>query len=166
MNVKKIIILSLAFLTIAGVPVISEFGPCAAAEVKAKLDIEAQDDQFTHLSINAKPTGDGIAAKGTLALWNGNDTDKIKINISYLLIDGQYAWLAGKCVDSSGDFADRWVYVVVHDGGEPGRLVDHIWIEWLAEGQEGKTQAEQKVVNLDSPSKKISIESGDIKVDD
>jgi hypothetical protein len=167
MNVRKTMTICLAILIVAGAPIVTRMSTCVAADrtaVKARLEIEASDDDFTNLKLDVKPKAESPAAKGNLYLWIDSEVDRTKVEVRYLHVDGQFAWMAGECTEDGDQFRDRWIYVVVHDGGEPGRLVDHIWIEWLDEGPEGQQDAEAKLVNLEKPSENRSIESGDIVV--
>ena len=169
MDVRKTMTICLALLIVAGAPTVTRMSTCVAADrtaVKARLEIEASDDDFTNLKLDVRPKDEELSAKGNLYLWIDSEVDRIKIEIRYLNVDGEFAWMAGECTEDGDQFKDRWIYVVVHDGGEPGRLVDHIWIEWLDEGAQGQQDAEQKLVNLEKPKRNRSIESGDIVVVD
>ena len=93
-----------------------------------------------------------------------DEYDKVLIDVTSLKVDGEYAWFAGKCVEGGADYSGRWLFGAVHDGGKPGRLVDQIWWEWIPAGDNAESIAKSKVRNMQVPSERKDIQSGDIKV--
>ena len=93
-----------------------------------------------------------------------DDGDKVYIEVTGVKIDGEYAWFAGKCIEGGAGYSGRWLFVAVHDGGKPGRLVDQIWWEWIPAGDNAESIAKSKVRNMRVPSERKDIQSGDIKV--
>jgi len=131
----------------------------------ARGDISISDDgrelqaKFKMMLTNSDDTGSGF-----FQYSDGQST--ILIEVTCLKIDGEYAWFAGKCTKNGADKMGRWFFAVVHDGGNPGRLVDHIWWEWIAESDNAESIAKSKVENMEIPSERKLITEGDIKVSD
>jgi len=108
-------------------------------------------------------TGQG-SANGFFQYSTANKKEQVRITVSYLKIDGKYAWFAGECTADGVGNIGNWFFGVVHDGGTPGRLVDQIWWEWIPDSNQAKAQAKRKVENLEIPSDNKKIQAGDIKV--
>lgn len=157
MKTSGIIFVLLVSVVIAG---ISTNAFAAAAEGSCTVTHDG-DTYGVKLQMLSK---DAESAEGFLIYSESGKKVKVRIDIAYLKVDGEYAWFAGKCVEGGTSRIDRWFFAAVHDGGEPGRLVDQFWWEWLDSGSEGEDQARQKVENLEIPSQRKSIKSGDIKV--
>ena len=104
--------------------------------------------------------------KGFIQSVDQGSGDSVRIQISYITIDGEYAWFAGKCTDGRADKIGEWLFGVVHDGGKPGNLVDHLWWEWIGDGDDAEAKARAKVDNLQIPSGRKAVQSGDIKIGD
>jgi len=122
--------------------------------------------QANHIEMKASAAGADSSARGWLRLRSSDGSRETKVDLVYLKVDGEYAWAAGECTEDTDGLEGRWLFIAVHDGGKPGRLVDQLWMEWLDEGAKGRQQAKSKVDNLETPSESKSIESGDLKVED
>ncbi|MHC4068849.1 MAG: hypothetical protein ACYS18_08605 [Planctomycetota bacterium] len=103
-------------------------------------------------------------AEGLFRLWVDNNGKKTFVSLKYLRVDGEYAWFAGKCTRDSGGMEGRWLFLAVHDGGGIGRLLDHIWWEWLPATPDAENIAENKVESFEKPGSNRPIKSGDIVV--
>jgi len=133
--------------------------------VDAKVQV-ADDGNSTWIELQAEATQNGRTAQGELqVLADGNNLETM-VDLSYLAVEGDYAWLAGECTKDNSGQTGNWLFVAVHDGGQPGRLVDHFWLEWLGSGDAGRSAAKQKVESRDKPAENKTIEAGDIQVSD
>ena len=95
-----------------------------------------------------------------------DSSETVFVKVKYLRIDDGYAWFAGKALPGkSSTRSNQWVFAVVHDGGIPGELVDHMWWQWLGEGDDAEKQAKEKVEELEQPEQNYPIESGDLVVE-
>lgn len=54
------------------------------------------------------------------------------VNVKAVSVDGMDAWFAGPVVAGNVG-AGSWLFVNVHDGGEPGKLVDQVSGEFTDE---------------------------------
>jgi len=129
--------------------------------------VQVLDDEGTAWAeFKAAKEKDGGAAGGTFHWWLADGSKEAFIEVVYVTVDEEYGWFAGKCTRySDSSLADRWFFVAVHDGGEPGRLVDHIWWELLPAAQDAESLAKEKVDNLEVPAENKAIEDGEIVVD-
>jgi hypothetical protein len=115
------------------------------------------------VSVNLNVTDDD---DGFLRCTSSDDDTEMYIELEYTAIDGDYAWFAGICTEDGENFTGKWLFGAVHDGGTPGKLVDHIWWEWLPDSDDVEEVAQSKVENFEIPAKNKPISSGDIKVND
>jgi hypothetical protein len=120
-------------------------------------------DNNQQVTVHLKATEDD---DGFLQCTSSDNDTEMYIELEYIEIDGKYAWFAGMCTKDGSNFTGRWFFGAVHDGGNPGKLVDHIWWEWLPESDDVEEIAKSKVENLEIPSDNKPIESGDIEVND
>ena len=109
---------------------------------------------------------EGKPARGIIRQWHeGKDSEGLSVEISYMHVDGKYAWFAGKCIEDKGiGMNGRWLFIAVNDGGEPGKLVDHLWCEWLADTKDAEAIAKRKVESLEKPCENIMIKDGNIVI--
>ena len=49
------------------------------------------------------------------------------VNVTAVSVNGADAWFAGLVIASNFGAEGNWLFVKVHDGGEPGKLVDQAW---------------------------------------
>ncbi|MBN1795861.1 MAG: hypothetical protein JW804_04245 [Sedimentisphaerales bacterium] len=133
-----------------------------AAEVRGEISI-SNNGSSLHTQFKMVLSDEGTGS-GFFQYSDGEST--VRIKVTCLKIDGEYAWFAGKCVEGPMDNLNNWFFGVVHDGGQPGRLVDQLWWEWISESDDAESIAKSKVENLEIPSERKVIESGDIKVSD
>ena len=49
------------------------------------------------------------------------------VNVTAVSVNGADAWFAGPVIASNFGAEGNWLFVKVHDGGEPGKLVDQAW---------------------------------------
>ncbi|MHC4152206.1 MAG: hypothetical protein ACYSSP_08920 [Planctomycetota bacterium] len=115
------------------------------------------------MSVNLQVTDDD---DGFLRCTRSDDDTEMYIELEYTAIDGKYAWFAGICTEDGENFTGKWLFGAVHDGGTPGKLVDHVWWEWLPDSDDVEDVAKSKVENFEIPAKNKPINSGDIKVND
>jgi len=134
--------------------------------ISGNVEVSAQPGEASHIEMKASAAGADNSAKGWLRLRSSDGGTETKVDLVYLRVDGEYAWAAGECTEDTDGLGGRWLFIAVHDGGKPGRLVDQFWMEWLDEGAKGRQQAKSKVDNLETPAESKSIESGDLKVED
>jgi hypothetical protein len=66
--------------------------------------------------------------KGT-AYYSDADGNWYFVNVKAVSVDSAKgdAWFAGPVICGNVGFIGSWLFVKVHDGGEPGRLVDQSW---------------------------------------
>ena len=167
MGIKRIVIVVWVLTVAAFLPSqarCAEYASSGESSVRGKVEVSAERSEHCRIELRVSGADGEDSAKGRLRLWSADGSRETKVDLVYLRVDGEYAWLAGECKEDTDGLQGRWVFLAVHDGGEPGRLVDHIWMEWLGEGQAGMAQAKSKVENLDTPAESKSIESGDIEV--
>ena len=73
--------------------------------------------------------GDGACAaycgKGT-AYYSDADGNWYIVNVTTVSVSGADAWFAGPVVAGNVG-ANQWLFAKVHDGGEPGKVVDRAW---------------------------------------
>jgi len=129
-----------------------------AAETKGEVLVS---DDGTELHTKFKITLNDSGNSGNGFFQYSDEQSTVRIKVKYLKVDGEYAWFAGKCVEDGIDKLDRWFFAVVHDGGKPGNIADHIWWEWL---DNTESIAKSKVENLEIPSERKQIKDGDITV--
>jgi len=134
--------------------------------IGGNVEVSAQQGQANHVEMQASAAGADSSARGWLRLRSADGSVETKVDLVYLRVDGEYAWAAGECTEDTDGLQGRWLFIALHDGGKPGRLVDQLWMEWLDEGAKGRQQAKSKVDNLETPAESESIESGDLKVKD
>jgi hypothetical protein len=73
------------------------------------------------VEFNAHEAKDGRPAKGTYYTYT-NNVKGWEAEIECVNVDGSYAYFAGPVVGAS-----KWAYIVVYDGGTPGRKGDLNW---------------------------------------
>ena len=165
MVAKKAILMVVVFWIILTMPVFSFSEPMDSGVAKnaiGKVEITVDKDQSATVEFEACEKTDTKPAKGYLHSWQANKSEEIYAEVKYVVVDGDYAWFAGKCTE--GKLAGRWYFIVVHDGGTPGRLVDHFWWDWLADTADAEDLARQKVENTEKPANNKFINNGDIEV--
>jgi len=162
MNYKKTKFVSVTFLSIATTLLLANCAWANTVSGKIKVLDDTNKIALTEFEITKKTTDQSVTGSLSWETENG-DTDNY-IEIKYVNIDGQYAWFAGKCTQSTEEMADRWLFIAVHDGGTPGNLVDHIWCQWLDSGPDAESIAKEKVENLEKPTNNKPIKSGNIEV--
>ena len=158
-TIEKILIITVTVFFLAGTGTANAASP--ANNATGKLQIVDDGGRAASVRFDASEACEGQPAKGSLTCSFIDQAQPNSVKIQIVKIDGQFAWLAGQCI--SGDLSGRWFFVVVHDGGQPGRLVDHIWWEWLPAGADENT-ARTKVENLEKPAGNKSITDGNIVV--
>ncbi len=168
MDIRKIVLVS-GVLLLAIASLSNPALPAASSKkdsVEGRVQVADDDGNSTWIELQAEAKQDGKTAQGELqVLADGNNLETM-VDLAYLAVEGDYAWLAGECTKDNGGQTGKWLFVAVHDGGQPGRLVDHLWLEWLGPGAAGETTAKQKVESRDKPAENKTIESGDIQVND
>lgn len=108
-----------------------------------------------------------IARKGRFFVTPENETEKTYLEIRHYLIDSNFSWFAARCVkDPHGDNKGKWLFVLIHDDGSPGELFDHIWWEWIDEGNESEKIAVEKIKKMAKPKNNLAIKDGEIEIDD
>jgi hypothetical protein len=133
-----------------------------AAEIEGEIQVQGKNHSLqTAFNISV---GERNSANGFFRY--SDSKGKTHIKIGHGKIDGEYAWFAGECTESPEDKNGRWFFGAVRDGGEPGHLVDLIWWEWLAKSKDAESIAKSKVRNMEIPSQRQKIQSGNIKVSD
>ena len=132
-------------------------------QVTGKVQVLDEADEYTSVEVEVRKQQDQ-PAEGSFRLSVDNNGRKTFVNLEYLKVDGEYAWFAGKCTEDSGGMAGRWLFIAVHDGGGIGRLLDHIWWEWLPPVPDAENIAKSKVENFEKPGSNKPIQSGDIVV--
>ncbi|MFC1738331.1 hypothetical protein ACFL1G_04675 [Planctomycetota bacterium] len=109
--------------------------------------------------------GDDIdSSEGFFHYLPADGTGEVRIKLAYVKVDGKYAWFAGECTQNGVNLIGRWFFGAVHDGGKPGKLVDHIWWEWLPDSDNARSVAKSKVENFEIPAENKTIIDGDIAV--
>ena len=152
-------------MLVAAVPVFGEKGLGFKDKELWKVKVSSDEEVLWYRLIARKE--EGKPARGIIYSRH-EDTEAEKglyIEVTYLHIDDDYVWFAGKCFeDSDMEKQGRWLFMVVHDGGEPGKLVDHLWCEWLVDTKDAAAIAKRKVENLAKPKHNRLIMNGEIVV--
>jgi len=156
MNYKKLICVTIA------VCLLLSLSSAAKQSSEASGSCKVGDDGRP-VSVVLRATDD---EEGFLRCTDSDNDTEMYIELEYVVIEDTYAWFAGVCTEDGANLTGRWLFGAVHDGGSPGKLVDHIWWEWLPESDDVEEIAKSKVENLDIPSENKPITSGDIEVTD
>ncbi len=80
---------------------------------------------FTVPAGSATPTV-SYCGKGT-ALYTDENGLSYLVNVTTVSVSGADAWFAGPVVLSNFGAEGNWLFAKVHDGGEPGKVVDKVW---------------------------------------
>ena len=168
MNIKKIILILTAVFVITAVPVFSkqtnsETANNTSGKVQV-LDNLDNRDECVWVEFSAREEKNDESAGGFFHRFLDDNSRDTYADVVYVKVDGEYAWFAGKCVMDSAGLSGRWFFAAVHDGGAPGRLVDHIWWDWLPQSPDAETIAAEKVENLEKPANNKPIKNGNIVV--
>ena len=126
-----------------------------------------QNNQDTSLALKVRKKENTEQTEAFFHTWQKSQEEGLIVKLTYLKVEDNYAWFAGKCTEDKSErgLKDRWLFIVVHDGGKPGKLVDHLWCEWLKDTNDAEKIARRKVENLEKPKKHKPIKEGDIVVD-
>jgi hypothetical protein len=155
-------------------PMMAAVAFCGAVEqssaendsVAGRVEARTQEGELVWVELEIEAAQNSQDDLGELRISaDGNSIDTL-VEVAYLVVEDDYAWMAGECSRDTGANRGKWLFVVVHDGGRPGHLVDHLWIEWLGKGPKGQADAKERVQNIDKPADNQPIESGDIQVRD
>ena len=113
---------------------------------------------------NAHEAMNGRPAKGDIFMWSDEVSRELELDIHYVEVDGDDAWFAALCTSDSFDTVDgKWLYIMVHDGGEPGlNGVDQIGWDW--DSGTNESNAESRVNINDTPSNWWDITDGNLQV--
>ena len=144
-----------------------------APKVSVQADVSRPDNAVGNIVIvdagdnadvefKAVEACEGIGASGFFKLNGKGGAVKIDAVVRFVKVDGRYTWFAGQCTPNSPAMAGRWFFAVAHDGGEPGKLVDHLWLDWLTRSPDAAKIAERKVENYEKPSCNKPIKDGNI----
>ena len=103
-------------------------------------------------------------AKGTFWWYLGGKDDPtrtIKVDVEYVMVDGDMAWFAGMAVmDTDNDLEGEWFFVKVKDGGTPATDGDQVWWEWV----DDEETAEGMVEDMTMPANEKDILAGNLVV--
>lgn len=160
MHFQKTILLMTIFSLMMAVPAFSKQGK---NNISGKVKV-CGDDASVWIELRADSAKNSLAASGSLRCWQDDKSKETCADVVYMKVDGSYGWLAGKCTTDSSGLAGRWFFMAVHDGGTPGHLADHLWLDWLPDTPDAESIAKGKVENLEKPANNKSIETGDIVV--
>jgi len=166
MKISKTILMVMAFsFSFSGVLFSSQKTPAPKEKVIWQVRFEGETDKNVWIDLKVHKEN-GKPAKGLFHLWRDDQTKGIYLELAYLLVDDDYAWFASRCTkdEDDGKLVGRWLFIVVHDGGTPGRLVDHLWCEWLPATKDAEQIAMRKVKNLEKPKMNRPIGDGNIVV--
>ncbi|MHC4843238.1 MAG: hypothetical protein ACYTEE_05500 [Planctomycetota bacterium] len=155
MNGKKIHLITILICLFCHLTAVAK----QPSEASGRFNVTNDNQQ---MSVNLKVTDDD----GFLRCTSSDNDTEMYIEVEYSEIDGKYAWFAGICTEDGANFTGKWLFGAVHDGGTPGKLVDHVWWEWLPDSDDVEDVAKSKVENLEIPADNKPIGSGDIKVND
>jgi hypothetical protein len=145
------------FKAISAVSVLSGMAIILTAASSPKATGDAQWINTTvgtqaQVVFNAIATGSGTDAKGSLLYDDGTYT--YTMDVKYLKVEGNTAWLAGVVTANPGDqkccMVGNWIFYKVQDLGEPGIGADKIWGEDL--GPVDSMAALGRVFNKTNPS--------------
>lgn len=165
MSIKKAVLMLAVFsLAIAGPLFLRAKESAPANNVTGKVQILNDSDEYAWAEFEAYEAKNSQPANGSFHYWLEDGSEEIYVDVVYVKVDGEYAWFAGKCSKASGELVGRWLFLAAHDGGDPGRLVDHIWWEWLPDTADAQAVAERKVNNLKKPASNKSIKAGNVVV--
>ena len=156
MNLKRFTFALVMFSLVLSVPALAN---SASGEVKISSGADKGVVKFNVVEGANSKAGDGF-----LHFSLAKSKEEIHIKVSYVKVDGEYAWFAGECTQDGVSQIGLWFFGAVHDGGKPGKLVDHIWWEWLPDSEDAESIAGSKVENLEIPSENKTITDGDITV--
>ena len=136
-----------------------------AKQIAVVGQVEVTDNGHKALvKFEAEPGSKKLSVDGFFRRSSTDGSGLTYVKLSYLKVDDGYAWFAGRCTQDEGDLTGRWLFATAHDGGKPGRLLDHLWWEWLPDTNDAEAKARSKVENLEKPAYNKSIESGEITV--
>lgn len=155
MTFRKLFVGSVLTALMAGV----SFGEVANVSGRSKIRIDGNEK--TLIEFAAVKKTDSQPAAGFFK-WNADDNSRqVQVSLTYVEVDNQFAWLAGLCVsDTDGELVGKWLLLTVSDFGSPGRLVDHVWMQWLPD----ESIARQKIQDFERADKNQPIEDGDIVI--
>ena len=165
MNVKKTILAAAVFSLAASVLLFAGQNASEPANsAVGKVHILINTDESARVEFEAYEAKNNQPARGFLLCSQKNQNRETHSEVVYVKVDGDYAWFAGKCTRDSGNLKGRWFFIAVHDGGTPGKLVDHIWWDWLPQTPDAESIAKKKVENLERPANNKHISAGDVVV--
>ena len=138
--------------------------PVSQCQANGKLEFLSEDNQMGSIEFEVYKQNEGQSAGGFFRLSLEKQDQTTYVDVRYVSIADDFVWFAGNCTKGSGDFTGRWIFIAANDGGRPGKLVDHIWWEWLPDTQNAENIAKRKVENLEKPAYNKPIETGEITV--
>jgi len=164
MNIQKAILILAALSLTAAVPLsLRAEEPALASNAKGTVQVSDEGGN-AYIEFEVQEGKDNKAASGSFHFRLDDGSRDSYVEVAYVKVDGEYAWFAGDCTRDNAGMAGRWLFIAVHDGGRPGRLVDHIWLEWLPKTPDAENIAKRKVENLEKPANNKPIKTGDIVV--
>jgi len=165
MSITKTILVVGVSCIVAAIPVFSQQKVSASPNnVTGKVQISDNSSGNVSVEFKAYEEKGDQPAKGYFHLWLDDESEETFVDGVYVSVDDEYAWFAGRCTKDTGDLTGRWLFVAVHDGGSPGRLVDHLWWQWLPDTTDAENIAREKVENIETPADNQPIEAGNITV--
>ena len=165
MNIRKAVLVSAAFSLLSASSALAEKQESTEANnAVGEITVQGYDGEHILVKFEACEEKNNQSARGFLRLQAGDNDKDTYAEVAYVKVDGAYCWFAGKCTRDSDDLTGRWFFAAVHDGGTPGRLVDHIWLDWLANKADAESIAREKVKNCEKPQHNTPIAAGDIVV--
>jgi len=169
MNTSKFYILVVLGALICLWPGMSATATAQIEKTIWQAELENPDQQKIIVTLKTRREKSNTPTKGLLQFWpEGKPQNTISIQLTCLKKQKNYAWLAGKCIDDkkSGQLKDHWLFIALHDGGTPGRLADHLWLEWLPQTPDAEQKARKNVEKLQKPKQNMPVTDGNIIVDD
>ena len=165
MNIKRTILVVTVFSLVTAVPLFSEEKMSARANnMSGKIQVSDDNGAKPWVQFRTQQGKNNRPAGGSFQYRPEGKSKETYVDVVYVKVDGEHGWLAGKCTRDGTDLVGRWLFLAAHDGGTPGRLVDHIWWEWLPNTADAESIAKRKVENLEKPANSKSIISGNIVV--
>jgi len=138
--------------------------PAKVNNATGELKVTTNGREYIQLKFQVFEKKPSPEIKNYCQFWKDDISNKTYAEVKYNNIDGCYAWFAGRCVKGDKNLLGKWFFAVVHDGGKPGYMVDHIWLEWLPDTPNAEKAAESNVKNLKKPAQNVPIQEGDIVV--
>ena len=136
--------------------------------VQGKIQLESADmGVFWYIfdPYRSHPDKEKRARKDLLQVKYEDGEGDMYIKLKYWKADGEFLWLAGQCIrDTKDNLQGRWLFTTIHDGGDLGKYLDHVWWEWLPDEANAEENARAKVESIEKASKNLDVRQGNLTI--